>query len=167
MSLQANVDIVHVDATSAIARMQRIGVKLSMTGLQAFMHGTVVPWLQMRAADRFSQEGDDAVGKWSPLKQATMYLRANQGFPPAHPINVRTGQMRNFIVHASGNVTAAPGIASLNWPGPTGRIKSIDEKIRTAQMGKPSPSTVARPVLAVSMKDTIFVMAATTAYLVT
>lgn len=166
MTLQTNVDMIYVDPQDAVARMYRIGNRLSMLGLQSFMHGVVVPWLQMRAADRFANEGDDAVGQWTPLKQATMYLRMNQGFPAAHPINVRTGQMRNFILGAHGNVTAAPGVASLNWPGPTGRVKSIDEKIRTAQMGKPNPATVARPVLGVSMTDTIFVMAATTAYVV-
>lgn len=130
-------------------------IRLSAAGLETFMQHTVVPWLQARAVQRFASEGDDAVGKWTPLRRATELFRARQGFPPAHPINIRTHQMRDFIVNADGTISGGPGYASVNWPGGQGRGKKIAEKIRAAQ--GLTAGTVARPVLGLSITDDIFI----------
>jgi hypothetical protein len=133
----------------------KMQIKLQAAGLEMFMQNTVVPWLKIRAAKRFTSEGDDASGKWTPLKKATEGFRTRQGFPAAHPINVRTLQMFDFITSANGSMTGGSGYASLNWPGSSGRAKKIDEKIRTAQGLK--PGVVARPVLGLSQRDDIFI----------
>lgn len=155
--------IITMDASNATAMLLKLQLRLQAAGLEAFMHNSVVPWLQGRAAKRFGSEGDDASGRWTPLRRATELFRARQGFPEAHPINVRTFQMFDFITWADGSTSGGPGYASLNWPGSTGRAKAIAEKIRTAQ--GLTPGTVARPVLGLSKTDDIFITSRLLTYL--
>lgn len=71
--------------------------------------------------------------------------------------------MHNFLTSADGNTSGGAGYASLNWPGSAGRLKAIDQKIRTAQ-GQ-TPGTVARPVIGLSLTDDIFISARFLVYL--
>lgn len=162
MSFQADVDMV-LDASDAVRVMAILDVRLRAAGLEAFMQNTAVPWLQRRAAKRFGSEGDDASGKWMPLRKATEHFRSKAGFPPAHPINVRTLQMFDFITSADGSISGGPGYASLNWPGARGRGQELAAKIRTAQ--GLTAGVVARPVLGLSQTDDIFISARLLVYL--
>jgi hypothetical protein len=155
---------VQVDAADFNMKMAILQVRLSASGLQDFMENTMVPFLQMRADRRFAIEGDEVSGRWLPLKRATTLMRLRQGYPPQHPINVRSGQMKTWITSADGNVRAQHGMADLTWPGnPPGG--TMLKKIQTAQMGQAYPSTAPRPVIGVGDDDNIFALAQLTQYL--
>lgn len=138
--------------------------KLNPLGLAEFMDATVDPFLRMRTEDRFAQEGDDVVGSWQPLQLATQQIRASKGFSPAHPINVRTGKMRNFLVNRPADVKPNGFGATLTYPGPIGDSE-LFEKLSTAQGGKSYPSTPPRPVIGVNENDMLFVTSELVAWL--
>lgn len=116
-----------------------------------WMRDDLQDYLVNRASGRFTSEGDDASGAWAPLKPSTEVTRARHGFSPAHPINVRTHDLQNFILGASGSVVGA-GTWQFIWPGdpPSG---DLVDKMQTAQTGSVNPSTVPRPVIALGAKD--------------
>jgi len=155
------IDIIIVGDTRGVEEMLAwLDTSLSGPGLVAFLNGKVGPWLHERAEARFRNEGDDVTGPWAPLKPATQRIRASKGFPPAHPINIRTGEMERYIL--GGTFQAAipgQGGAVLSFPGSgQGGSKELREKMRTAQQGKTQPNTVARPVLGMNEKDLEFVL---------
>lgn len=133
--------------------LNTIDSSLSITGLAAFLYGAVGPWVKERAQDRFAQEGDDVSGKWAPLMQSTVEIRERAGFEGPGPINKRTGELEAYITQGSLGVVSAPGIATLRFPDNAPRTRAITEKMRTAQKGRTSPKTVARPVLGLNEKD--------------
>jgi len=155
---------VRIDTAQVQAIMAILQARLSSPGLHGWLHGVMVPFLQNRAINRFANEGDEVTGKWTPLKASTVMIRQAHGHPGDHPINVRTGQMRNFIVAAPGSTKGSAGYAALTWPGPvpTGKMMT---KVQTAQVGNPGANTVARPILGVGPNDSIFAIAALTQYL--
>ena len=120
--------------------------------LEQFMQDDLAEYLRNRAQSRFANEGDDAVGAWAPLKPATETRRSAKGYSPAHPINVRSGDLKSYITGNNGTVTGGLADWLLTWPDapPSGEL---DEKTRTAQMGKIFPSTVARPVIGLGQTD--------------
>lgn len=162
MGVQVDIDM-QLDARDFIRVLGLLNVRLRAAGLETFIRNSAVPWLQRRAARRFGAEGDDASGRWTPLRKATEAFRARQGYQPAHPINVRTLRMFDFITSADGTISGGPGYASLNWPGARGRGAELAEKIRTAQ--GLTPGIVARPVLGLSQADDIFITARLLAYI--
>lgn len=121
-------------------------------GLQDFLQDDLASYLQDRVRYRFGVQGDDASGPWTPLSPATENIRASKGYPPAGPINVRTGDLRNFLLSNRGDTTRMSDIHMLTYPTdpPT---PELFEKVRTAQRGKPSPNTPERPVLALGVYD--------------
>lgn len=133
--------------------LNKIDSALSPVGLATFLHGAVAPWVQERAADRFASEGDDVTGKWAPLEQATIEIRENEGFGGAHPINRRTGELEEYITQGQVGVTAAPSVAVMTYPKNPPSGKSLRQKMETAQKGRRTPNTVARPVLGLNERD--------------
>lgn len=121
-------------------------------GLSGFMNTELVQYIQGRARDRFANEGDDAVGAWAPLQPSTEVRRAAKGYPPSHPINVRSGDLRSYIVGDRGNVSGGADFWELTWPN-TPPSQDLLEKTQTAQLGSAFPNTVARPVVGLSPKD--------------
>ena len=130
--------------------------------LGLFLETAVESWLETRAAQRFASEGDSASGKWEQLLfPETHEWRESQGFPPAHPINRRTGELMQWVVTAGGttSVFSAGSGAILSWPEmPTDA--TLQEKLRTAQRGKGDPYTPARPVVAMDAADLAFTLEA-------
>lgn len=119
-----------------------------------FMMEQMTPYLEGRAATRFTSEGDDVVGSWAPLKPATEAIRQSKGFPPSHPINKRTGQLEDFILHGGKDFETTADAATMFMPGyGTGVSSDLMDKLTTAQMGKSYPSTVARPVIGLDETD--------------
>lgn len=152
------------DAASTNAMLAELEKRLSSEGLADFLSDRVDGFLRARIAQRFSGEGDDVSGAWHPLTVATSMIRASQGFPPDHPINVRTGDMRSFLVNSASDVKEHSLGATLKHPPPTTN-KFINEKIRTAQQGKSRPRTPPRPVIGVNENDLLFVTSELAAYL--
>jgi len=126
---------------------------LSPVGLAAFLYGAVGPWVKERAQDRFAQEGDDVSGKWAPLQASTVEIRESQGFEGAHPINRRTGELEEYITQGQVGVVTTPGFGNLTYPQNPPATKGLKEKLSTAQKGRTSPRTVARPVLGLNERD--------------
>lgn len=129
-----------------------------------WMRDDLHDFLVNRANQRFASEGDDAVGPWAPLKTATETIRASLGYPPAHPINVRTHDLQNFLSGAPGNVVGA-GTWQFDWPGdaPSGEL---EDKMQTAQLGRVTPNTVPRPVIGLGVTDYNEIMDSLAAFLV-
>lgn len=130
---------------------------MSAPAIGAMLTQQIEPFIKERAAKRFAGEGDDAVGKWAPLSSETERIRSSQGFSPAHPINVRTTELENYIVRGTGSVNIFSEGATLQYPKPSGKL-SIREKMATAQKGRAKPRTVPRPVLGLSHTDLEFVL---------
>jgi hypothetical protein len=161
MGLYVDVDVA-VDPSDAKDTFNKLDTALRAAGLENFLLNVVAPYLQKRASDRFASEGDAASGRWSPLRKSTERYRMAGGYPPAHPINVRSGEMRNYLLGDPGQARVGNGMAILNWPGRPGS-PLVNKKIRTAQQG--SNTTRPRPVLAIDQDDNIFISASLTSYL--
>lgn len=141
-----------VEKKSLEALLTRMDTALSPFAIASFLGGPVEEFLQYRAAKRFQYEGDDAVGDWAPLKPATQAIRSQEGYGADGPINRRTGALEDYIVGTPG-VARPHGLgATLTYPGTPPKGETLT-KLRTAQQGKPYPSTVARPVLGIGEDD--------------
>lgn len=149
-----------IDAKRVDALLARLDTALSPLGIAQFMKVSVDTWIRRRVKDRFASEGDDAVGAWLPLSPTTREIRAAHGFPPDGPINVRTGQLEEYITQgAIERITPTSYGASYVYPelGFGGELRT---KYDTAQRGKPHPRTVARPVIGLSERDLAYVLSA-------
>ena len=146
-----------VDAHDVIHDLTKVEFALSQFGMSKFLSTNLGPWLQHRATERFMDEGDAASGKWLPLTGATQEIRENMGYPRAHPINKRTGELENYVTGSQWAVTPTPTGAMLTYPGGGQRRQgTIRQKVRAAQVGY--GKTPPRPVLAVDETDMIFLM---------
>lgn len=147
------IDIRLIGDTAGVqAMLLHLETKLSPPGMGGFLLTHVDPYLRHRARDRFSSEGDDVVGQWTPLTAATQSIRAERGYGPAHPINRRTGELEDYIANSGGAVSIHPAGATLVFPGQAASGELAD-KVRTAQVGTDSPRTVPRPVLGMNERD--------------
>jgi hypothetical protein len=143
---------------SVEAMLDHLDSALSEIGMQIFMNGRVAPALRERAAARFRNEGDDAVGRWQALSEPTQEWRAGYGFPPSHPINRRTGELEDYVTSAPSRVVATRGFALLTWPASPPSNPYTAKKLRTAQTGADHPSTPKRPVLGLGETDLLHVL---------
>jgi hypothetical protein len=143
-----------VDKSETWAAFAAMRTVLSPAVLQEFLRARATPWITDRAAKRFVGQGDDAVGKWTPLRFATAEIRARMGFPPSYPINVRTGKLRSWVTSPSSQSIRSTGLGvELTFPGRGGNAE-LRKKLQTAQVGKrDTPRTVRRPVLALNQVD--------------
>ena len=141
-----------VDDRRLAAQVVALRDRLSNTGLEDFLEDYADPYLKQRVQSRFAAEGDDAVGMWVPLNPATVLIRQGLGYGGAHPINVRTHDLVNYLLHSGPDVSGIPDGAELTFPA-RGAPTPIQEKIETAQQGKPLPMTPPRPVVALSQTD--------------
>jgi hypothetical protein len=135
--------------------LHRLDIALSPKGLATFLQGEVDPYLRGRAEQRFSTEGDDVVGQWAPLKPATQNIRAELGYGPDHPINVRTGELMDYITQGNAATQMFPWGAGITLPGQPASGELLEKMIR-AQAG--DERTVPRPVLGMNENDLIAVL---------
>lgn len=117
-------------------------------------------YLEERTATRFVNEGDDAAGRWLPLRPATERIRVNLGYEPDGPINVRTTELFQWAVY-SADVQPIPGGVEITKPDIDSMPESAVEKLVTAQQGRdsnpmiPGATTPPRPVVALSEADAV------------
>lgn len=134
---------------------------MSPAGATAFLGTQVGPYLRRRAGERFEHEGDDVVGKWAPLRPATVVMREASNYPVAgdHPINHLSGELENWVVDGGWNAYPDTFGASMTYPGtrPSGLLA---KKVKTAQSGDRASNTVARPVLGVNEADMLWMLTA-------
>jgi len=123
-----------------------------------FLQDRVYPILADRAERRFASHGDEAVGgAWAQLRPFTQEMRAQGGFGPTGPINVRTGAMKRHILQREPEAIPMPTGGTLYFPRRGGREEA---KVKVAQMGEMKSRTVPRPVLAVSHVDMELILVA-------
>lgn len=158
-SSSASIQIT-VDESDVERLLRNVGDALDTVGIYAFLHSSVGPWLRERAENRFANEGDDVVGNWEPLSPATNLMRADQGFPPEHPINHRTGELERYITRSGWDIMTSPTLSVLKFPGGPPPGGELANKVRTAQAGSFNPATVPRPVLGLNEADLAFTLAA-------
>lgn len=144
--------VLDIDDKDLVNQILALRHRLSDAGLEEFLEDVAHPYLQDRAAARFAAEGDDAVGQWLPLDATTVQIRLALGYGGAHPINVRTRDMLTYMLTSAAETSRVAEGMELTFPH-SGGDPMIQEKIRTAQMGKAIPSTPPRPVVALSEKD--------------
>jgi hypothetical protein len=148
---------IEVNTLQTMVLLDAVDKAVSPESFFAFLDGEAVDFLNERLINRFAVEGDSASGDWPALSEATQSIRESMGFPGFGPINERTGDMLQWI-YENHEVGYSGLGAELVYPGPAGNT-AIEEKIRTAQMGKatnPFPGagpTPPRPVLAVDEYD--------------
>ncbi len=146
------------------AQLLALDTALNPLAVAALLGAEVTPYLAMRAKGRFAEEGDDVTGKWAPLSEATQNIRAagaQQGMwnvGPAHPINVRTHEMENYVTSGLGDLLPTAYGAVLRYPRPQ-RSAELQKKMKTAQMGD-GGRTPKRPVIGLNERDLTFVLTA-------
>lgn len=141
---------VHVDSASVELLLTRLETALSPLGLGVYMEG-VDEYLRGRIRSRFASEGDDVSGPWAALKEATVTMREEAGYPGDHPINRRTGEMYDYLTSGPARITLSSMGASYQLP--SGGSALAQEKVAVAQRGSAGPPTVPRPVLGMNEKD--------------
>ncbi len=141
-----------LDDRDVIQQFMALRDRMSDQGLQSFLEDHADPYLKQRVQNRFSAEGDDAVGMWVPLSPGTVMIRQSLGYGGAHPINVRTHDMVNYLLNSGPDVNSVVDGMELTFPA-RGAPSPIQDKIETAQQGKPLPLTPPRPVVALSGTD--------------
>lgn len=123
---------------------------------QVWLANVMYPRLLHKIRARFASEGDDAVGgQWAPLADATQEIRRSKGYSPAHPINVRSGALYNFVTNDS-SLSMTPISASLAIPGSHGGSNELIRKLTVSMMGYDDPATPARPVLGLDVSDAVW-----------
>ncbi len=164
MSVNFDVDL-SVDLDDVLrAQLAELEFSFSTEFLTWFLGVEITQFLQARAERRFAREGDDASGKWKPLSEFTREERRALGFGGAHPINVRTGEMEDWVMQNNSSVVGsdAAGVFDLEWPA---RMPSpgseLETKVKTAQQGKRrgEKSVPKRPILAVGEIDLVHLLA--------
>lgn len=157
--------LIETDTKEVNAVIQQLQDRLSPIGLVTYLNTVVDPFVRERIDQRFGSEGDDVSGAWHPLEQATQQIRAAYGFPPDHPINVRTGKLHSFLVGTPSDVKPDGMGATLEHPPPIAD-PIIRKKLDTVQAGSASPKTPARPVIGLNQNDLLFITSSLVAYLV-
>lgn len=130
------------DAKSAQHMLMMTEMALTI-GMHSFFEGEVSQWLQERAERRFASEGDDiSGGPWEPLADSTQRIRAagrlsgQWSVGDDHPINQRTGELKDYITSGEGDTFQTgsdtefiyPSVALVNDP-------ELFDKMQTAQQG--------------------------------
>jgi hypothetical protein len=139
------------DSTSAARMIEGLNQAFSPYHLgYDFLQDHVHDRLVERARQRFADEGDEVVGAWPALADATVAIRQSKGFGGPHPINVRTGEMKRHILDSRPSIVPLPDGAVMTTPGgePGG---DLGKKLQTAQSG--DNRTPARPVIGVGVRD--------------
>lgn len=144
----------HMDIDDAQVRRTTLALTrvVEAQSLEIFLTGRAEPYLKQRATARFRRQGDDRTGRWKPLAESTKRKREAEGFPASRPINIRTGELHDYITKGPSLHGAGAGQAYLVLPGPGADEEQM--KAVMAQRGSSDGRTPARPVLAISEVDT-------------
>ena len=134
------------------AQLWALDTALNPVAIAGFLGAEVDPYIRKRAQQRFAGEGDDVVGKWAPLHEATQNIRESMGYGASGPINRREDELMHYVVDSPHRINVHTLGATLIMPGypPKGELR---DKVTTAQAGRVKPKTVARPVIGINERD--------------
>lgn len=145
-----DLDVVVNDkkVNSDLARME---YALSGPVLSVLLDTGVTPIMWADAERRFATEGASDGDPWVPLKDSTLRIRAERGFPyPTFPINVRTGRLREFVTTAGADTMVVGDYVQSTWPGERPMTGDLMYAYATAQAGSTRWRTPPRPVVRLS-----------------
>lgn len=164
-SSSSDLFLFHLEGSDVERALLGLENAISAPALSAWMKEYVVEeYFHDQIKNRFASEGDRASGHWAPLTEATENIRSALGFSPAHPINERTGKLRELVTTAS-DITITADSVTAQIPGDVSDPVT-KHKLEVAQKGStsnPLPSataTPARPVLAMDTEDVAAVLGA-------
>lgn len=110
-------------------------------------HAAIVKVFNEITKRTFATEGaSSAAGKWAPLAKSTEKDRAREGYSPAHPILVRTENMKDSVVERTADTTI---VSTPNYLS----IGSSDPKLRFHQSRRPRKKIPRRPVFEPTQDD--------------
>lgn len=135
--------------------LDNMELALSPAAFIAFLAGEVEPLFQEIARENFDAEGTRN-DPWPELAYNTQRRRQELGFGPAHPINIRTGHLEDYIL-SNGVITELEGGAEWVWPRPTSDAE-LSKKFKTAQRGDGRSNTPERPIVEASEQDFLTVI---------
>lgn len=161
MAAGADIKVKYVQVERMLRNMQ---ASLTPAAIGVYLTSVVHPRLRRRAANRFNQEGDDAVGgKWTPLRQSTLEIKAALGYGNKR-INERTGHLRDSVVNAR-PVVGHNGLATtLDFPGNWDRPDLFWRSMQAAGLINTHEP---RPVVGVTHEDDVaHMLASLTAWVV-
>lgn len=155
-----NVEI-SVETSDVERLLTSAELALSPIGMKRFVDTWAADYFRERAKRSFDTESDPATGVWKPLGQAANNLREYDGFPPAHPINVRTGELRSWLVNSRGTSLVLGSTVEYWFPELIAPSGPAEAKLHTAQLGRPTGynwlfpghATPARPVTSITGGD--------------
>ncbi|AKL88187.1 hypothetical protein GMA3_10 [Gordonia phage GMA3] len=129
----------------------RLGTVL-MTATLTTVHGHF-----LNKTERMFQDERDPYGnKWAPLAESTISFRESLGYGGAHPINVRTGGLRDSMTSAPPDILGhSDGVVTLAYPSRKMPAGNDGMKHRQAAGMLKGP---ARPVIGMDEKDVAFVL---------
>lgn len=162
----ASADIVfEVDSSQVDLLEAGLQRALSPTSIEGFLLTKAAGYLQEITGINFAHETSRDGQAWEPLHDATNAIREQDGYSPEHPINERTGELREWLTNSHGDV--APGLdgAELTWPSEGD--PDAERKLQVAQQGSkrgenplfPSSATNPRPVIGAGEVDLAILLA--------
>lgn len=153
---------IEMDTTSVDTMLDKLVLATSQTSLEEFMRVEVNEFFETRIGDTFNEEGGVKTGFWAPLSEATVAIREALGYGGDSPINVRTGELQDFVQYGREYLQGDDWV-EMQVPGsPPDPITA--QKLKTAQQGNPSNPipgfgpTPPRPILAVDEMDLARIM---------
>lgn len=157
-----------VNTTALESRLSGIEENLSEASMAAFLMGTVSPRLSRQANKRFAKSGDAASGKWPALAPSTVEIRKSMGFTPGTrqgEINVRTGELRDWLVNPMPSVVHDGAGTTLHWPADQPRSAHLRRKL--AQAAGKGRDGKERFVVAFDADDVMFIQTALEKFVMT
>lgn len=129
MILDIRVDKKEVDL--ALINVRRA---ISPNGLALFHTSFTTPYLRQQIGSHFDKQGWSG-GAWERLALFTQERRRSLGYHPSFPINIRSGEMYNFLVHQAAFGLTVDGVGvTYVYPGTLGD-DLMASKITVAQKG--------------------------------
>lgn len=143
--------------SEAIVLIERMALKLSASGIGAWMLGEVDPYLHMRSANSFVRESDPLGDAWKALAPSTIDDRIAQGFKSG-PIQYRTGELYQFFKDAHSDILATQLGTEMKFPGDGQMNGDIPYKVGSAQAGNARTGAPPRPIMGITIADAEHIM---------
>lgn len=161
---------IDVDVDTSLAE-KVIGGVLDNAGdasLALFLMGNVAPRLSRQAKKRFASSGDDASGQWPALAPSTVEIRKSLGFTPGTrkgEINVRTGELQDWLVNPDPSVMYDGVGTTLAWPADQPKSAGLRRKL--AQAAGKGRGGKERFVVAFDFDDVAYIQSSLETFLLT
>ena len=159
---------VEVDTTLAEKVVTGVLDNAGDASLAVFLMGNVAPRLSRKAKKRFAASGDDASGQWPALAPSTVEIRKSLGFTPGTrkgEINVRTGELQDWLVDPDPGVIHDGVGTTLMWPAE--QPKSVGLRRKLAQAAGKGRGGKERFVVAFDLDDVAYIHSSLETFLLT